>query len=101
MTVKAQALAVLRAARPRAREAPQMDFIEMALRGNKMGFDKVLKLIEDMVETLKGEQADDDKKKEYCEAELDKAEDEKKELARAISVSKTATEELKGALYTW
>merc|ERR1719326_2285281 len=44
---------------------PQLDIILMALRGMKIGFEKVIKMIDDMVETLKKEQvADDEKKKE-------------------------------------
>ena len=35
-------------------------------QGKKIGFDKVLKMIEEMVATLKTEQLDDDHKKEYC-----------------------------------
>merc|ERR1712194_740449 len=44
----------------------RMDFILLALRGNKVGFDKIVKLIDDLVATLKKEQDDDDHKKEYC-----------------------------------
>jgi chromosome segregation ATPase len=79
---------------------PQMNFIEMALEGKAAGFEKVIKMIDEMVATLKKEQADDDSKKEYCGAELDKSEDKKKELERAVSVSETAIEDLEGTIST-
>jgi chromosome segregation ATPase len=62
-----------------------MDFIELALRGKKEGFEKVIKLIDEMVVTLKTEQQDDDHKKEYCEVQIDKLEDKKKELEHDVS----------------
>jgi hypothetical protein len=59
---------------------PRLDLLEVALRGGKMGFEKIVKMIDDLVVLLKKEQADDDAKKEYCLAEMDKAEDTIKEL---------------------
>jgi len=38
-----------------------------------------------MVATLKKEQADDDNKKEYCGAQLDAADDKRKELEKSLS----------------
>merc|ERR1711904_497690 len=67
-----------------------LDFIALALRGKKVGFEKVIKLMDEMVVTLKKEQVDDDNKKEYCTIELDLADDKKKELERAISDSEKA-----------
>jgi len=71
------------------------------LQGKQIGFEKVIKLIDEMVANLKKEQADDDNKKEYCGAELDKNEDTKKELERDIQVSETSIDELKSAIATW
>merc|ERR1719271_1232124 len=42
-----------------------LDFIALALQGRKVGFEKVIKLMDEMVVTLKKEQVDDDNKKEY------------------------------------
>merc|ERR1719188_2004637 len=53
---KAQATALI--------SSPQLDFIALAIRGKKIGFGKVIKLIDDMVATLKQEQLDDDHKEE-------------------------------------
>merc|ERR1719198_2622464 len=64
---------------------PQLDVILLALRGQKIGFEKVIKLIDEMVETLKKEQLDDDAKKEHCASELDSADDKKKTLEKAVA----------------
>jgi len=63
----------------------QLDLISLALRGKKVNFDKVIKMIDDMKALLKKEQQDDDDKKEMCEMQLDKAEDDLKVLEGAIS----------------
>merc|ERR1719236_173395 len=77
---------------------PRMDFIELALRGKKAGFEKVIKLIDDMVVTLNTEQADDDHKKEYCEVQFDLADDKKKELELAISDTEKVIAEAKDGI---
>merc|ERR1719475_36335 len=69
---------------------PRVDLIEVALRGGKVGFEKIIKLIDDLTAKLKEEQAEDDKKKEWCEAEIDKTEDTKKVLQNDISDLETA-----------
>merc|ERR1719169_57661 len=58
----------------------RLDLIEMAMRGGKMGFEKIIKMIDNLVVELKAEQGMDNDKKSYCEAELDKSEDKHKEL---------------------
>jgi len=63
----------------------RLDFILLALRGKKVGFQKIVKLIDDLVATLKSEQTDDDQKKEYCAIQVDQADDKKKGLERTIS----------------
>jgi len=79
---------------------PQLDLIALALRGKKIGFAKVISMIDEMVANLKKEQLDDDAKKEYCGAQLDSAEDKKKELELSVSDSETAIEEMKGSIAT-
>jgi septal ring factor EnvC (AmiA/AmiB activator) len=64
---------------------PRLDFIEMAMRGGKMGFGKIIKMIDNLVVELKAEQGIDSDKKSYCLAEFDKAEDKKKGLDLDIS----------------
>jgi septal ring factor EnvC (AmiA/AmiB activator) len=64
---------------------PRLDLIELAMRGGKMGFGKIIKMIDNLVVDLKAEQGIDADKKAYCEAEFDKADDKKKGLALDIS----------------
>merc|ERR1719439_17020 len=70
----------LRALGNHSRKDPRLDFIALALRGRKVSFAKVIGMIDEMIVLLAKEQATDDEKKEYCEAELDIAEDKLKEL---------------------
>merc|ERR1719287_388713 len=63
----------------------RLDLIELAMHGGKMGFEKIIKMIDNLVRDLKAEQKVDEDKKAYCEAEFDKAEDKKKELNLDIS----------------
>merc|ERR1719490_651934 len=74
---------------------PELKMIALALKGKKIGFDKVIKMIDDMITTLKIEQADDDAKKEYCGVQLDQADDKKKGLERSVSDLETAIENAK------
>jgi len=78
-------VAVLAARAVATVRTPQLDLISMALRGKKIGFEKVIKMIDDMVVTLKKEQTDDDNKKEYCTTQLDAADDKKKSLEHTIA----------------
>jgi len=64
---------------------PRLDLIELAMRGQKGGFDKIIKMIDELVVNLGKDQAADDEKKSYCNSELDKAEDKKKGLDADIS----------------
>merc|ERR1719453_1910404 len=70
-----------------------MDFISLALRGKKIGFEKVIKMIDDLIGELKQEQVDDDNKKEYCDAQFDQADDKKKSLEKTIADIETAITE--------
>jgi len=84
--LRTRALALLQEAKlGKKSERQRIDFIMLALRGKKMGFEKVLKMIDDMVELMKQEQLDDDAKKEYCEKQFDHADDKKKGLEREES----------------
>jgi len=98
LALRDRALAVLRGS---PRRGPSADLVMLALQGKSQGFEKVIKLIDEMMANLKAEQTGDDQKKKYCAAELDKSEDTKKELERSIEVSTTAIEELKGAIAEW
>jgi hypothetical protein len=77
---------------------PELNFLALALSGKKVGFEKVIKMIDEMVATLKEEQKEDDRKKEYCTAQIDRTEDTKKEQENSISDSQTAIDEMNGAI---
>merc|ERR1719502_1485771 len=81
--LKKQALAALKAGRKTS--DPRLDFVQVALNGGKIGFEKIVKMIDGLVATLKSEQAADNDKKSYCLAEFDKYEDKSKELKLDIS----------------
>merc|ERR1719281_1746005 len=76
----------------------RLDLIELAMRGNKNGFGKIIKMIDNLVTELKAEQANDEDKKSYCEAEFDKAEDKKKGLDLDISDLEKAIEDGKESI---
>jgi len=77
-----------------------VQLILLALHGKKVNFDKVVKMIDDMVVLLGKEQVADDKKKEYCAAEFDKADDKKKALERSIGDLEKVIEESKETVST-
>merc|ERR1719359_2771818 len=87
--VRARALAIIQGVE-RIHHRPSLDFISLMLRGKKVGFEKVIKMIDEMVVTLKKEQVDDDNKKEYCAVQLDATDDKKKEQERNIAGLETA-----------
>jgi len=74
--------------------------IALAISGKKVGFEKVITMIDEMVANLKKEQIDDANKKEYCEKQFDISEDKKKELELSVSDSETAIEEMEGSIET-
>merc|ERR1719390_487234 len=73
------------AALTRVPRSVHLDFIALAIQGRKIGFEKVIKMIDDMVAELKVEQTDDDNKKNYCTKQFDESDDKKKSLERSIS----------------
>merc|ERR1719217_1835510 len=99
--VRQQALTALHAFRGKGKNKdPRVSLISMALRNGKVSFDKVIKMIDDMVKLLGEEQIGDDAKKKYCEAELDKTEDELKEVDHQIEDLEKAIEDTTEAIAT-
>jgi len=78
----------------------RLDLISLALKGKKVSMDKVIKMIDDMVVLLKKEQGDDDDKKEMCEKQLDKAEDDLKVTETTISDLEKEIEDTKESIAT-
>jgi len=96
-SARAQALSAIRKA---MKGNPQLNFIALAIQGKKIGFDKVIKMIDDMAATLKTEQLDDDHKKEYCDKEFDLSDDKKKSLEKTKADTETAIEDTKESIST-
>jgi chromosome segregation ATPase len=78
-----------------SKHSAQIGLIQLALMGKKAGFEKIIKMIDDMVVLLQEEQKDDEKQKEWCEAEFDKSEDKEGELKRKIDGLEASIEEMK------
>jgi len=97
---RAQALKIFAQLRRSHGADPQLDFITMAMRGKKIGFEKVLKMVDDMVVELKKEQVDDDTKKTYCAKQFDLSDDKKKGLEQKISDLDTSMDEAKDGIAT-
>jgi len=93
-SIRARALVAIRHA-PRS---VHLDFIALAIQGNKIGFGKVIAMIDEMAATLKTEQDDDDHKKEYCAAQFDQADDKKKGLERSIGDLETVIADTKDGI---
>jgi len=72
---------------------PRVDFLAIALRGGKVGFEKIIQMIDKLTHELKIEQAEDDAKRDYCNTELDKAEDNKKVQEQEQSDLETSIED--------
>jgi len=97
--LRQKALAALRQVQKDAKN-PELDFIAMAIEGKKVGFEKVIKLIDDMVANLKKEQVQDDAKKTYCAKQLDESDDKKKGLEQTVSDEETAISDATDKLAT-
>jgi len=105
--MKRDALRVLHQARQRARshghKDPRLDLLALWVQGRKGGsFGEVLTKIDKLIGNLKKEQADDDTKKSWCLADVDKTEEEIKWTARSASdvqkIIASAKEDLKAVL---
>merc|ERR1719263_1320551 len=83
-----------------AASSPDLSFILMALRGKKVGFEKVLKMIDELVTQLGKEQEDDDSHLKWCSAEFDTSEDSEKDLKRRISGLETKIAEAETGIAT-
>lgn len=90
---KADALAKINKARDVVTSPPmrvRLDLVALALHGKKIGLEKVIKMVENMITTLKAEQVEDENKQEYCTKQLDEAEDKTKVLSQKVDDAETA-----------
>lgn len=76
----------------------------LALTGKKAagaaGFEKVIKMVDNMVKILGQEQVDDNDKKEYCAMQFDVSDDRKKALERTIAGEEAAIATAKETIAT-
>merc|ERR1719436_462095 len=83
---------------------PSLNLLALALSGQKASskgtFNKVVKMIDEMVDVLEKEQQSDDHKKEYCEKEFDTSDDKKKSLERKVSDEDSAIAAAKDGIAT-
>jgi chromosome segregation ATPase len=87
--VRADAIAELQ----KGKRSMKLNFLVLALRGKKQGFEKVIKMVDDMVVTLDKEQSDDEAQKTWCNQEFDSSEDTEKDTKRRIEGLKTRISE--------
>jgi septal ring factor EnvC (AmiA/AmiB activator) len=95
---RSRALVLIQNVRRSSKLAGHLDFIALAIRGKKIGFEKVIAMIDEMVVTLKKEQQDDDDKKEYCAKQFDLSDDKKKSLEKSVADLETAIEDTKESI---
>merc|ERR1719247_1192549 len=72
----------------------QVGLIQLALMGKKVNFDKIIKMIDDLVVVLGDEQKADEEQKEWCETEFETSDDKKKDLKFKIEGLAASIEEL-------
>lgn len=77
-----------------------LDLVALALRGKKVGLEKVVRMVDNMIKTLKSEQVEDDNKQDYCNKQLDQAEDKKKALAQKVDDHETSLASAKESIGT-
>merc|ERR550537_1517765 len=95
--LRAQALAALKKIKE---GSPDLSLISMALRGKKAGFEKVIKMIDELVAQLAKEQEDDDAHLKWCSAEFDTSDDSEKDLKRRIAGLETKIAEAETGIAT-
>merc|ERR1719271_961933 len=72
----------------------ELALIEFSMKSKSVDFSKILAMIDGMVKVLGEEQKDDDATKSYCDKELTKSEQEKKDTEEAIATSEAAIDEM-------
>jgi len=100
-SMRARARELLTQARSHlGQNAVHLDFIALALRGDKVSMDQVIKLIDNLIETLKKEQRSDNNKKVYCSEQFDQSESKMENLKQTKKDSAVSIEETKEGLAT-
>jgi len=99
VSVKVLKQKVLAALQSRQYRDARLDLIALAVHGGKkVSFEKVLTMIDDMVQLLEKEQSQDDTKKQQCEDQLDENEDKLKNTENEAHDLEKALDEEKSML---
>merc|ERR1719333_133569 len=72
----------------------ELALIEMSMKSRAVDFSKIMAMIDGMAKVLGEEQKDDDATKSYCDKELTKSLQDKKDSEEAIATSGAAIEEM-------
>jgi len=91
--LNSKAAAILRGSKD-----PRVDFLAVALHGGKVGFGKIIKMIDNLTVQLKKEQEEDDQKQQYCKDNLDETEDNIKVHKQDVSDLETAIDDAKESI---
>jgi len=77
---------------------PRLDLVELAIHGEKVGFEKLLEKIDGLVAILSDEQKQDAKKKEFCQSEIRKTEAELKQNKRSLAAKQSVVDDAEADL---
>jgi chromosome segregation ATPase len=101
LSTKRRAERVLSAlAQKSANHEAQLSFLAAALKSKKMDMSKISEMIDGMMTVLSSEQADDDKQKAFCTAELEKSAAEKKATDDKLESLEAAIEDMSATVST-
>merc|ERR1719472_736390 len=78
----------------------ELSLMASALKAKAVDFSKITEQINGMIDVLGKEQADDDKQKKFCDAELTKSAAEKKETEDTLASLAASIEEMSAAVAT-
>jgi septal ring factor EnvC (AmiA/AmiB activator) len=96
--MQARALQMIKQLSKSSTDKNRLNFLVLALKGKKIGFDGIIKMIDGMIATLKKEQTDDEVKQAYCAKEFDSSDDKKKEQERSIEDLETTMDDTKESI---
>jgi len=88
-SVKSEALQIIEK-QQKSHPSVNLGFLSLAVQGKAMGFEKVLKMVDNMVKVLKKQQVDDDKKIAYCNRQIEVKGDTKVTQERTVKNSAIA-----------
>eukprot|EP00933_Yihiella_yeosuensis_P071697 TRINITY_DN79929_c0_g1_i1.p1 TRINITY_DN79929_c0_g1~~TRINITY_DN79929_c0_g1_i1.p1 ORF type:complete len:696 (-),score=218.61 TRINITY_DN79929_c0_g1_i1:99-2186(-) len=98
--IKQSVLKEIEQARRVVNSRPELNFLALALRGKKVDFSKVNKMIDDMIALMATQTKEDEKKKDYCEDSFYQSDRTQSTLKRDIGDADALIKDVKGSLGT-